>query len=65
MKIIHKLDNIFTGRGQDQTAADSFNNSVVDQSNELEDLTADLNSVTRPPYLMLIYLPVLWLIQVL
>lgn len=49
MKIINKLDNIFTGRGQDQTAADSFNESVTDQSNELEDLTADLNSVTRPP----------------
>lgn len=48
-KIINKLDNIFTGRTQDQSAANSFNDSIIDQSNELEDLTDDLNSVTRPP----------------
>lgn len=47
-KIIDKLDSIFTGTEQDQAGADSFNESISDQANELQDLTADLNSVTRP-----------------
>lgn len=42
------IDNLIAGSHEQQNAANSFNDSISDQADELQDLTADLNSVTRP-----------------
>lgn len=48
MKIINKLDNIFTGREEDHTAADSFQDTVDEQASQFEDMSNTMNQVERP-----------------
>ena len=47
-KLSAKLDSLFSGDDSENQAAEDFNDSVTDQSSELEDMTNIMNSVEKP-----------------